>query len=160
MGLALFRIDERLIHGQVVVGWGTRLGIERYVVVDDDLAESEWEQELWSSALGEAGSVDFLSVAETCDRFDELDARPGVGGLLTRGTGPMRALAEAGRLAGRRINVGGLHDGPGRSEHLDYVFLSPEERADLAAIADLAGSVSARQLPTGPETPLDELLAS
>ena len=44
--IVLFRVDERLIHGQVVIGWGHELRPERYVVVDDDLAESPWEQEL------------------------------------------------------------------------------------------------------------------
>jgi mannose/fructose/N-acetylgalactosamine-specific phosphotransferase system component IIB len=45
--IVLFRVDERLIHGQVVVGWGERLHMDRIVVVDDELAGSAWEQELY-----------------------------------------------------------------------------------------------------------------
>ena len=43
MPITLLRIDERLIHGQVVVGWGERLHMDRIVVVDDDpvLAERQ-----------------------------------------------------------------------------------------------------------------------
>ena len=44
MAVLLYRVDERLIHGQGVVGWGTRLHPNRIVVVDDELALSEWEQ--------------------------------------------------------------------------------------------------------------------
>src|SRR4051812_23393445 len=45
--LELYRIDDRLIHGQVVVGWGRPLDIRFIVLVDDEVAASEWEQELY-----------------------------------------------------------------------------------------------------------------
>jgi mannose/fructose/N-acetylgalactosamine-specific phosphotransferase system component IIB len=47
MPIVLFRVDERLIHGQVVVGWGGPLHADRIVVVDDAIAGSPWEQELY-----------------------------------------------------------------------------------------------------------------
>jgi mannose/fructose/N-acetylgalactosamine-specific phosphotransferase system component IIB len=155
----LLRIDERLIHGQVVVGWGSRLGIKRYVVVDDALAESDWEQELYVSALPDGVTARFLTTAAAVDRFDELDDMDGRGALLTRGTDTMRALAEAGCIDGRQVNVGGLHEGPGRTRILDYLYLGETERADLAAIAARARKVSARDLPTTSEVPLEDLLS-
>jgi mannose/fructose/N-acetylgalactosamine-specific phosphotransferase system component IIB len=160
MSLELLRIDDRLLHGQVLVGWGARLGIAYYAVVDDALAESAWEQELYGSALPQGVEVEFLSVEEATRRFEELDARPDRGALLTRGTGAMRALAEAGHLEGRRVNVGGLHDAPGRGRVLDYVYLGTSERADLAAIARRAGTVSARDLPTAAAVPLEKVLGT
>ena len=36
MPVSLYRIDDRLIHGQVVIGWGQPLGIRMVVLVDDD----------------------------------------------------------------------------------------------------------------------------
>ncbi len=45
--IELFRIDDRLIHGQVVVGWGQPLDVGFIVLVDDEVATSEWEQELY-----------------------------------------------------------------------------------------------------------------
>ena len=45
--LELYRIDDRLIHGQVVVGWGQPLDVGFIVLVDDVVAASEWEQELY-----------------------------------------------------------------------------------------------------------------
>jgi PTS system mannose-specific IIB component/fructoselysine and glucoselysine-specific PTS system IIB component len=43
----LYRIDDRLIHGQVVVGWGQPLDLKFIVLVDDTVASSDWEQELY-----------------------------------------------------------------------------------------------------------------
>ena len=35
MSIVLYRIDDRLIHGQVVVGWGQPLDVAFIVLVDD-----------------------------------------------------------------------------------------------------------------------------
>lgn len=158
MPIDLFRIDERLLHGQVVVGWGRRLEIAYYVVVDDLLVESEWEQELYASGLPAGTEAYFVSVSEAIQRFAELDAQPGRGALLTRGTTAMRKLADAGLLTGRRVNIGGLHAEIGRRRVLDYVFLKTDEADDLRTIGQKAASVAARDLPTSREVSLDEVL--
>lgn len=154
MPLELLRIDERLIHGQVLVGWGRPLNLDFYIVVDEALASSEWEQELWSSALADEESAEFLGVDEAARRFGELSARVERGALLTRDTATMRALAERGCLDGRIVNVGGVYPAGGRKKILDYVHLSPEEIEDLRVIGAHA-SVSARNLPTAREVRLD-----
>jgi mannose/fructose/N-acetylgalactosamine-specific phosphotransferase system component IIB len=156
--LALFRIDERLLHGQVIVGWGMRLGIDYYVVVDDDLATSDWEQDIYSAGLADKTAVEFVSVAETVERFRELDSRTGRGALLTKGTAEMRALAEAGLLSGRRVNLGGLHGTGSRRRVLTYVHVSPDEEEDLKAIHRASTGVTARDLPTGREVGLEDLV--
>lgn len=158
MTLALFRIDERLLHGQVIVGWGMRLGIDYYVVVDDDLAASDWEQDLYSAGLPASTKTEFVSVAQAVERFGELDARSGRGALLTRGTAEMRALAETGCLSERRVNIGGLHASEGRKRVLTYVYLTDEEARDLEAIQLASKGVSARDLPAGREVDLEDLI--
>ena len=120
MPLDLFRIDERLLHGQVIVGWGERLGIEYYLVVDDDLAASEWEQELYESGMSDSTTVVFASVEETVRQFAALDARKGRGALLTRDTAVMRDLADRGLLADRSVNVGAIHMGDGADDQAGH----------------------------------------
>ncbi len=154
MPLELLRIDERLIHGQVLVGWGRPLDLDFYIVVDDALASSDWEQELWASALADGESAEFLGVEEAVRRFGELGRRADRGALLTRDTGTMRALAERGCLDGRTVNVGGVYAAGGRKKILDYVHLSPGEIEDLRVIGEHA-SVSARNLPSAREVRLD-----
>lgn len=158
MPIVLYRVDERLLHGQVLVGWGSRLGIHHYAVVDDRLAATPWERELFRAGVPQEAEALFLSVPEASDRWAELHGRPGRGALLTRGTRAMRALAEAGLLEGRRVNLGGVHDGPGRRRALPYLYLSPSEEADLRAIAARAAAVTARDVPGSPEVPLSEIL--
>ena len=158
MSLDLFRIDERLLHGQVIVGWGMRLHIDYYVIVDDEVAANTWESDLYSAGLPTGVDAHFVSVADAVARFEELDAHPGRGALLTRDPGPMRGLAEAGLLEGRRINVGGMHAGELRRRVLPYVHLSATEVSDLEAIAERSSKITARDLPAAREVPLEELV--
>ncbi|MFQ5746683.1 MAG: PTS system mannose/fructose/N-acetylgalactosamine-transporter subunit IIB [Gemmatimonadota bacterium] len=158
MPIDLFRIDDRLLHGQVIVGWGMRLHLDDYLVVDDALAASDWEQELYLAGLPDGVRAAFASVEEAKARFADVNGRLGRGALLTRDTGTMRRLAEMGLLDGRRVNVGGIHARGGRRRILDYVHLSPQEEADLRRIARRAGRVTARDLPSSREVGLDELL--
>ena len=158
MPIQLLRVDERLLHGQVIVGWGMCLKLQHYIVVDDALTSASWEQDLYAAAVPSEADVLFLSVDETVQRFAELDAGPRQGALLTRGTAAMRVLAEAGLLRGRRINIGGLHSATGRRRALDYVYLDEASEQDLRALAEHGGHVTARDLPSGREVKLDRLL--
>lgn len=151
MPIALYRIDERLLHGQVVVGWGRNLGLAFYVVVDDEIAGSEWEKSLYASALPEGVESFFFAVDEAIRELPRLQERRDLGMVLTAGTGTMRRLGEAGLLTTADVNLGGLHAAPGRRRLLDHLFLSPEELDDVRALVELAGTVSARELPGSPE---------
>ena len=117
----------------------------------DALAESEWEQDLYSAGLPGGTQAEFTSVEEAKRRFEELDGRSGRGALLTPGPTEMRALAEAGLLTDRRVNLGGLHAAEGRVRVQTYIHLTPGEAADLRAISEHSLGVTARDLPTGRE---------
>ena len=158
MPVELIRVDERLLHGQVVVGWGERLGLRWYVVADDELAGSPWEQELYASGLPEGVEAEFLRVDETARRLEELDARAEAGALLLADTGALRRLAEAGVLGGRRVNLGCVAADEDRRRVRSYLHLSAEERADVAAAVRAGAEVYARDVPTASEVPAREFL--
>jgi mannose/fructose/N-acetylgalactosamine-specific phosphotransferase system component IIB len=155
--IALFRVDERLIHGQVVIGWGHHLRPDRYIVVDDELAGSDWEQDLYRLGAGDE-AVEFASVAEARELIAEWRAQSERSILLTRDVGTMRRLADGKLLDGERVNLGGIHHGPGRDEVLSYLHLTEGDRDDLRAIADEGVDVSARDLPDAHRVRLANLL--
>lgn len=159
MPIVLYRIDERLIHGQVVIGWGHELRPDRFVLVDDELSGSDWEQDLYRLGAGEA-DVLFAGVSEARSRLDEWRSAPERTILLTRDIGTMRALAEDRALEGETVNLGGLHHGPGRVEVLTYLHVTDAERDLLREMAADGVTVSARDLPDASLVPLATLLRS
>lgn len=153
MPVVLYRVDERLIHGQVVIGWGHELRPDRYVVVDDAIAESDWEQELYRLGAGNA-DVSFETAADAGEALEGYGADSARTIVLTRDLATMRRLAESGGMVGRTVNVGGLHHAPGRTKVLTYVHLSPDEIEDLQRILDAGARVQARDLPDAPKVDL------
>lgn len=157
MPITLLRIDERLIHGQVVVGWGERYHVERIMVVDDDLRASEWEQELYCLGVPPNVDAEFLSVEEARAAFPQWRDDPQRIFLLVRNVGTLSRLAADGLLQGLEVNLGGIHSAPGRHRVLPYLFLSDEEMVDLHRIADTGVAISARDVPASRAVPLAEL---
>jgi mannose/fructose/N-acetylgalactosamine-specific phosphotransferase system component IIB len=158
VGLDLFRIDDRLIHGQVVVGWGQPLDLRFIVLVDDEVASSDWEQELYRMGVPPDMEVYFESVASAATKLAGYRADPRPGLLLTGDIATMAALVEAtGREIGA-VNVGGIHHRAGRVQRLRYVFLSAEEEAALRRLAQRGVAVSAQDVPAARPLPLDEVL--
>ncbi len=153
MPVVLYRVDERLIHGQVVIGWGHELRPDRYVVVDDDLAESDWEQELYRLGAGTA-DVAFETTADAIGALEGYAADRARTIVLTRDIATMRRLAEGGGMVGRTVNVGGLHHAPGRTKVLTYVHLAPGEVEDVQRILDAGVRIQARDLPDAPKVDL------
>jgi mannose/fructose/N-acetylgalactosamine-specific phosphotransferase system component IIB len=64
MSVILYRVDERLIHGQVVVGWGNSLKFDRVVLVNDQVASNQWERELYISCVSPEMKGTIVSVNE------------------------------------------------------------------------------------------------
>ena len=160
MSVVLFRIDERLIHGQVVVGWGSRLHPDRIMVVDDELAGSPWEQELYTMGVPANVQAGFASVGQAVEQLPEWLSGAGRVVVLTRDIGTMNRLAATGLMRGEEVNVGGIHHGPGRSRVLRYVFLSDEERDALLELASRGTRIVARDVPGARGVDLDELVGS
>ena len=158
MSVVLYRIDDRLIHGQVVVGWGQPLDIEFIVLVDDEVARSEWEQELYRMGTPPDMDVYFHSVDDAIRKLPQYESEPRPGLLLTGGVAPMvRLVREAGV---REVNVGGIHHRADRKQRLRYVFVSAEEEQGLREMAEAGATVTAQDVPATRPVELNELLES
>jgi mannose/fructose/N-acetylgalactosamine-specific phosphotransferase system component IIB len=156
--LVLNRIDDRLIHGQVVVGWGQPLDVKFIVLVDDAVAESDWEQDLYRMAVPPEMEVRFLSTIAAPAKLDEYRTENQPGILLTGDIATMRELVRHGGV--RDVNIGGIHHRAGRVQHLRYVFLTPGEQASLRGLVTDGAVVTAQDVPAARAVPLEELLAS
>lgn len=159
MPVELFRIDDRLIHGQVVLGWGQPLHLGFIVLVDDEVAASDWEQELYRMGCPPAIDVYFDTSESAATNFARYAADPRAGILLSADIATMARLVERVPEI-RRVNVGGLHHRPGRTQHLRYIFLTPAEREALRALGARGVEVTAQDVPSARPVPLADLLAA
>ncbi len=159
MSVALYRIDDRLIHGQVVVGWGQPLNIGFVVLVDDNVACCDWEQDLYRMGVPPEMEIIFADVPTAVRDHDRYvkDSRRGI--VVTPDTSTMRRLV-AGVGSIPEVNVGGIHHRIGRTQRVRYVFLAPDEEHELTALAEMGVKVTAQDVPNARQVPLAEMLTS
>jgi len=158
VALELYRIDDRLIHGQVVVGWGQPMHLGFVVLVDDEVGVSEWEQELYRMGVPPGVDVYFDTVEQAATRHARYTADTRVGVLVTASIDSMARLAAL-VPAIRRVNVGGLHHKAGRKQHMRYVFLTPAERDALRELAARGVEVTAQDVPSARPVALADILS-
>ena len=134
------------------------MGAAFIALVDDEVAASPWEQELYRMAVPPEMEVRFESVADAARAYAGWAADPRPGILLTGSIDAMAHLAE--RVpAIRAVNLGGVHRSAGRAERLRYIYLTPDEERALLALAARGVAVTAQDVPTGEAVPLTALLA-
>jgi mannose/fructose/N-acetylgalactosamine-specific phosphotransferase system component IIB len=146
MPIRLCRIDDRLIHGQVVLGWARALGIGGIVLVDDAVAQSAWEQDLYRMAVPPELQVEFVDTEQARQRLSEWEAGKRQLLVLTGSIETMRRLLE-GVTDPPPVNLGGIHHQDGRTERLPYLYLTDEELDQLRELEAAGVEVSAEDVP-------------
>jgi D-glucosaminate PTS system EIIB component len=157
MAIVLSRIDDRLIHGQVVVGWGRALGIDLIILVDDQVAATPWEQDLYRMAVAPEIDVRFVTVAQAAQEMAGWQSNGKRGLILTGDLETMAALHAASPTIVHKINLGGIHHRAGRRERLPFVYLTDQELQTLQRLESEGAVITAQDLPTTPPVALRNL---
>ena len=155
MSWQLQRVDDRLIHGQILVAWGQRLRPDRLWVVDDAAAGNAWEADLMSSAAPDV-DVKVVTVAAMAAAWAAEAAAQGGAFLLVRDLKTALALVEAGAGIGR-LNLGGLHYAPGKTKVNEYIYLDDADRARARALAARGVTLEVQDVPAARPEPLASL---
>ena len=155
--IPVLRVDNRLLHGQVLEAWIPRLHAARVVVADDEAAASPLVRAAMTLCAPEGLEIQILPLAQV--DFAALAGAPGPVLVLVRNVASLTALAERGLVPGQapRLNVGNVHYAAGRTPVSPSVYLSEAELGALGELAAAGFQVEASALPTDPPTGLDEL---
>ena len=147
MGLKLVRIDDRLIHGQVVVGWVRFLNADHIIVTDDDVAKDVMQKALYEMVVPRELKVSILTVTETAEKFKQnFFGNDNIILLLSR-PGDVLQLVNAG-MKMKSINVGGMRFEPGKRQITKSVSVNDEDSVILHDLASKGIEIEGRAVPT------------
>jgi mannose/fructose/N-acetylgalactosamine-specific phosphotransferase system component IIB len=154
MPVVLARIDDRLIHGQVTVGWSERLRPDRILLANNAIAADTWQTRVYSSTVPPHIQVSILPVAKAAASLGE-PARRDERVLVLAGT--PEEMAELVRIGApiTEVNVGGLHFRGGRKEMLPFVYVDRQDLIAFSRLLEMGMVLSAQQVPGGREFLLD-----
>jgi len=145
--LVLIRIDDRLIHAQVVIGWHEECRPDRIILADDKVAGNEWEKKLYISAVSSDTKVSVLSLKKAADRINKGVYNKERVVLIVRGPVQALKLYENG-LKFDELNIGGMHYMEGRKRVLAELYMSDEEKSVLRELVKRSVTLDARAIPS------------
>jgi D-glucosaminate-specific PTS system IIB component len=120
------RIDDRLIHGQVVAIWVKELRSKRVVIVDDDVAADSFMQDVMRLAAPPGILVDVCTVQEGIAILGEDILNRGRILILVKSPRVAEQLYQGG-VKFKTLNVGGIGAAPGRRSVFKNISMSNGE---------------------------------
>jgi PTS system mannose-specific IIB component len=147
MEIVLVRVDDRLIHGQVVEGWLKTIGINHIVVISDAVAADKMQQILLSMAVPRNINVTNFSVEEGASKLKgEGFGKERLLLLLSNPTDVLRLLKLGLKLTS--VNVGGMHFAQGKRQILRNVSVDEQDVKAFREIAAMGVPLEGRVLPS------------
>jgi len=159
MGIALLRVDDRLVHGQVIEGWLPSLKADLVIVVSDAAAADPDQAALMKMAMPPSVGLLVVGVSAAAETLasPQLGARRAL--VLVPGPAEALALLKKG-VAVDRVNVGGLHFTVGKVQLGRALFLDEKDKAALREISARGVRLEGQPLPSDPEEDLALMLRS
>ncbi len=143
----LYRVDNRLVHGQVLEGWVPRLGADAILVVDDDMATDSFKRCIIEGmSYGEALLIKIVETDKALEALrGEFASKKTI--VLFHNIEAVKLACDAG-LSPKSLNLGNLHPKPESASLTNSVNLSDGEMDILLELAARAIALEARAVPS------------
>lgn len=142
----LIRVDDRLLHGQIICSWVPFIKADSLVVASDEAASDSLVSEIISACGCNELSVIVKSVADTVAYLN------GDGGAEARVMLVVGELSDAMRLyeLGMKfssINLGNIHHEDNGRVITPSIIVNSEDEAVLRRLRDMGVSIEIRDIP-------------
>jgi PTS system mannose-specific IIB component len=141
------RVDDRLIHGQVVVAWRQHLRYDAIWIVDDALANDAFLRDVLQMTAPSGVPVNVTTVQQAVDALAQSESNAIL--VLVKSPETVLQLVKAG-LVIAHVNVGNLGAAPGRKRALKSISLGPEHAIALDALAACGIEIAFQLVPDDP----------
>lgn len=147
--MILVRIDNRLIHGQIIETWLPYTGAKSIVVANDDLAGDVLQQEIMSLAIPQAVVSTFVGVEGLPDAISAMRQKIQDIIVLFSNCSDAKRAHELG-FEFSVLNIGNVHYGPGKKQISPSVALSNEDQGCLKQLNRNGVELDFRCVPNDP----------
>jgi len=157
MSVVLVRIDDRLIHGQVVENWMKFLKIDHVVVVNDFVASDRMQKTLFSMAVSDHAKISILTITQAKEAILNGQFERDRAMLLLVSPQDVLSLIDKG-VRIKEINVGGMHYSPDKKQILKAISVSKEDMQAFQELDKLGIHLEARMVPDDEKIDIMEII--
>ncbi len=151
--MLLFRIDNRLIHGQIIEAWLPYTQAKHLIVANDSLADDDLRQQIFCLAIPAQIQVYFIHIQQLAKTITDLNDQK-IFVILENCSDAKFATSQD--IPKPHINIGNLHFAAGKKQLLPHVAVT-EEELDILKHFDANFSLDFRAVPTEKSRGLHEL---
>ena len=154
--LEFTRIDDRLIHGQVVAAWLHAYSkVQHILVIDDKTRQDPFMQEMFTLLVPSGISIEIRSVEEAIEKLRGGLEKPTM--IIVKVPQTIKSLIDAG-IDIDFVNIGGMGMTPGRKKFFQNVSSSPEENEILKQLIAKGIKVEIQIIPAQKKVDVASLL--
>ena len=144
MPIIFARVDDRLIHGQIVQAWLPELNVDEVLIPFSKGSEGRLNRGLLRLSLPYEYDLTILDSPAAARRAAESNRRI----FLLMGSLKEAAELIQNGLQFTSINIGGMHFKDGAQKLADNVFLDGDDKRFLKLIRDLGINIETRAVPS------------
>ncbi|VAV82379.1 hypothetical protein MNBD_DELTA01-880 [hydrothermal vent metagenome] len=145
--MLLIRVDDKLLHGQVLGAWAPNLGAKLLIVASDEVAGDSFRASVMRACAEQDLDVIVSPVDEVASGIvsGALDASQAI--LVVSSIGEAYRLYEQG-LRFSKLNIGNVHHKEDGRKICLSVILDPEDEDLIERFEDAGVEIDIRDLPT------------
>ena len=157
VNIVLTRIDDRLIHGQVMTAWVKSTLGNRIIIVDDVVAKDQFLQKVLRMAAPPDIKVEVYGVDEASGvlKAEPKDNERVI--ILVKTPKTVEDMVNKGVKIEKMI-VGGMGAGPGRKKFYKNISVSNEEKSIFSRLIDKGMDIDIRIVPDDKPIAISKLL--
>lgn len=157
--ISLARIDDRLIHGQMVTKWLKQCDANYVLVIDDGTAKDAFASQMCIAVAPRGVTVEVLTAVDAAKKLvDSYQNDQKIRAcLLFKGPQSIETLLENG-VEIKKVILGGMGMKPGRNKFWKTIYVSDEDKESFKRILDKGTEVICQLTPETGATPVQTLL--
>lgn len=156
MPINVARIDDRLIHGQVITTWVKNFNIEQVLIINDKAAADKVQQSILTMSAPPGLKVQVFGVQQFIDILKKTEIKKSTMLLFTNSIDVMKLVEGGTKL--EKLNVGGMRMQDGRKALSRAVAVTPEEESAFKYLIEQNVEVEIQMVPTDPVVLLKTLI--
>ncbi len=158
MKIALLRVDERLIHGQITMSWTRTVGANLILCVNDEVAKNAFQKNLMKMAAPPGTKIEIESIDAAAEKIKtNAWANSNLLILLRNPIDTIRLIEGAG-LTLSKINIGGVRSPESTIKLTKEVSATPEELEAWKKLSQMGIRMDVQFLPGEGTTLLNDVL--
>lgn len=151
----LARVDDRLIHGQVMTAWMKLLPAKQIIIIDDQVAKDDFMISVLELAAPKGVKVKVFAVEKAAAILNKGIKNPSI--LLAKTPLTYKRLVDAG-VGLDAVNLGGMGINEERTTLYKNLAASEAERAAIKAMLDAKVDVKIQVIPSDKIVEVTDLL--